>query len=111
MELVSVKDFNKISLKGVEIFCEKNDGKTVSIKITDESGKFIVVKKESTYSDNILVFEKAPPRTEERWTLQGALNGVNLYQEFDEKMDAEDSFIAFGRPDSLEVKQVEVVVE
>jgi hypothetical protein len=107
MELVTIKDTNNLILKGVNISFEKQDGNVTGVRIEGADGDFVLIRKTSTYNDNLSVLKKAPPKMVTKYLLSGDFHGVKIHQLYDDEWDAKSALANFAASD-LSIKEVEV---
>ena len=110
MNLVSVKDADKLPPVGVRVSFEKVDGNIHSVTISDEGGNFFVVKKTNTYSDTLGIFIKEPPKSVDKFLLKGVYAGVNIEKYFDDEWEATSALGQFPTSD-VTVEKVTVTEE
>lgn len=111
MDLVTAKVASDVKLSGVKVEFERNDNQVVSIKITDDAGEFAVIKAQSSYSHNLSVLTKAPPRMEDKFALRGEFAGVKVFKIFDSKYEAESAMSQFGCGADLRIDPISVEVD
>jgi hypothetical protein len=110
MRWKSVKVASEVILEGVKIAFEKHDNQITAVILKDAKGGLFRLTK-GDYN-GMAVFVPAPPETEKKWVLSGAVKRVPVREVFDDEEAAVARIVELsGEGADLGVEAQDVPVE
>ena len=113
--LITSKNPNAITLKGVTLDWTFEDKAATRLTITDKNGDSFTLVKGESYSRGFTVLQPKPQEMADRFAVSGKVKGVRVREVFATEGEAKstiDSLTQYGAIDhSLEVKPVTVPVD
>ena len=115
MNLVSIKAAADVQLKGVKVEFLNEDKVLRGIRLTDASGRMIIVKAADTYSQSVKVMESNPFVREERHCVEAVVAGQLITKYFPTSWEA-DNFASevngeLSSSNRAKVTKVDVLVD